>query len=327
MPSILRHAQCTPAPGNPVSTESSPSSTANKTTLASSAFHITSALQTLLPILPKITLHIQPLWSPALPGGFCLVTNQAKKRHPKEITMPNTTITTKTATYTIVEKIGQGCSGTVFLARNPEGMPVAVKKASNIHSNLLHERTILTKVHETSPLPGVPQLLDSLDEGEETILVMEYIEGTPLYDLHGRFFSTEQAITTVTALYRIVAQLHQQGVAHSDLHMRNILWSKDERMAVIDLGNATIPMSRHHRAYRHDVRDLLCIGQYWLYNMAQDPDCPLRKTLGKWTQDTLDKFYGPLTLPASAITLLQRWEQVVQQMMASSSTVAPQTIQ
>ena len=108
MPTILRHAQGTPAPGDPVSTESSPSITANTTPLASSAFHITSALQTLLPILPKITLHIQPLWSPALPGGFCLVTNQAKKRHTKEITMPNTTITTKTANDTSVAEIGKG---------------------------------------------------------------------------------------------------------------------------------------------------------------------------------------------------------------------------
>jgi serine/threonine protein kinase len=246
------------------------------------------------------------------------------KPYTKEIIMPNTTscsltITTHLSTtntaYTILSTLGKGSKGTVFLAHDQQGKRVAIKQSNDPdHNTLERERTILTMLQE-EPIAGIAHLLNlTMLDGKQS-LVLEYIEGQPARSMPAHALSTPQVIAAITDFYRLLAHLHQRGIAHYDLHDGNLLWTPQHRIAVIDFGAARIPELDDVRPFRMDVIDMLFISGSWLRKLVQDPDCPRRKALHQWTEDTLDALYGPLTLPASAVTLLQQWEQVVQQVM------------
>jgi serine/threonine protein kinase len=233
------------------------------------------------------------------------------------------------ATYTLLSTLGKGGNGTVFLAHDQEGKRVAIKQSNHPdRNNLEREHTMLAMLQE-EPIAGIPCLLDLtlLDGGRG--LVMEYIEGQSASQIQRHSLSTSQVVTVITDFYRILAHIHQRGIAHYYLQDGNLLWTSVHRIVVIDFGAARIPESADPKPFRTDVIDMLYISRNWLFRLIQDSDCPIRQTLLKWTEETLDALYGPLTMPATAITLLQRWQQVVQRIMASHSTsiAVPETIE
>ena len=239
----------------------------------------------------------------------------------------STTIATHHSTntiYTVHSTLGKGTKGTVFLAHDQQGKRVAIKQSNDPDCHHLErERTILTMLQE-EPIAGIPRLLDlTMLDGKQS-LVLEYIAGQSARSMPRHSLSTAQVIAAITDSYRLLARLHQRGIAHYDLHDGNLLWTPQHRIAVIDFGAARIPEPGDVRPFRMDVIDMLFISGSWLRKLVQDPDCPRRKALHQWTEDSIDDFYGPLTLPASAITLLQRWQQVVQQVIASPATITPE---
>ncbi|MGI8331040.1 bifunctional serine/threonine-protein kinase/ABC transporter substrate-binding protein [Actinomadura scrupuli] len=144
--------------------------------------------------------------------------------------------------YELIERLGAGGQGVVFLGRGPDGEQVAVKL---LHAQLSRDEGARARfVREASVAERVAgfctaQVLDTDVAGDRPYIVSEYVPGPSLLaqvqqegprsgsDLH------RLAIGTATAL----AAIHQAGIVHRDFKPPNVLMSR-EGPRVIDFGIA-----------------------------------------------------------------------------------------
>lgn len=156
------------------------------------------------------------------------------------------------------EKLGSGAMGTVFAASVPSGHSdtrylhvneVAIKcveltqeKDEEAMEELLKEISIHQKI---SGHPGVATIFDALRGSHRTFMVIEMLRGGDLAEFVGRFGPMKQnmAMAVVAELMDGVAHLHENGVAHLDIKLENLMFSdriskRGERspMKMIDFG-------------------------------------------------------------------------------------------
>jgi len=139
---------------------------------------------------------------------------------------------------------GQGAYGAVYRAVSvdPERPgPVALKVSlSPWDARFGREAELLSRLS----LPGIPRLLDRgvvrhPSGGEYAFLVMEWVEGTPLYAWAQQHESSCQEMCRVLAqLARTLEALHAAGTVHRDVKGDNVLVRlSDNRPVLIDFGS------------------------------------------------------------------------------------------
>ncbi|EPZ36814.1 Pkinase-domain-containing protein [Rozella allomycis CSF55] len=157
----------------------------------------------------------------------------------------NVIISQKLPNYEIIEEIGHGTYGKVFLSRfkvngdhraikyiqyssNP-ALQQQIHKEIIIHKALKHVNII--QVFEVADLPPVC-----------TLLVMELASGGELFDRIEPDVGLEEQLTHFYffQLIRAVEYLHGQGVCHRDLKPENILLDVDGNLKLTDFGFSTI---------------------------------------------------------------------------------------
>ncbi|MBO3749097.1 serine/threonine protein kinase [Streptosporangiaceae bacterium NEAU-GS5] len=142
--------------------------------------------------------------------------------------------------YRVLERLGSGGQGVVYLAESDSGEQVAVKL---MHA-VADERDTVRFLREAAVLPQVAsfctaQVLSSGTEDGRPYIISEYIAGPTLLAAvreRGPFQGSELrrlAVGTVTAL----AAIHRAGVVHRDFKPGNVLLSR-EGPRVIDFGIA-----------------------------------------------------------------------------------------
>lgn len=151
----------------------------------------------------------------------------------------------KIGNYKILELIGHGGMGSVFLTERTDeayDKKVALKllrRGMDTPSNIARfrrERNILANLDH----PNIARLLDGgvTDDGLP-YLVMEYVEGTPLYEYcDNRQLSIEDRLELFQSICRAVQHAHKNAVIHRDLKPSNILVTDDEKIKILDFGIA-----------------------------------------------------------------------------------------
>jgi serine/threonine protein kinase len=141
--------------------------------------------------------------------------------------------------YKLLEVIGRGGMGTVYLAESDDGERVAVKLlslgAGDFQRDLfLRERQILAALSH----PNIARMLDAghLDNGEP-YLVMEYIDGKTI-DVFTVDLSIEEKVALFLKICDAAAYLHRNLVVHRDLKPSNILVTADGEPKLLDFGIA-----------------------------------------------------------------------------------------
>jgi serine/threonine protein kinase len=144
--------------------------------------------------------------------------------------------------YRVLNRLGSGSQGVVYLAATPSGERVAIKQL--LRSGPEDEQARQQFAKEVAAARRVAafctaQLLDVQLEGPMPYLVSEYIEGPSLHQkishdgpMAGPTLQ-RMAVGTVTAL----AAIHQAGVVHRDFKPANVMLSS-EGPRVIDFGIA-----------------------------------------------------------------------------------------
>ena len=138
--------------------------------------------------------------------------------------------------YRVLELLGRGGHGTVWLARQERtGCLVAVKEIGN--GSLIMEAELLKKLS----CPGLPSVVDILQE-DCLYLVMEYIEGQTLLswlEEHGPLPEKEAAAWGIE-LCRVLSYLHgrKPPIIYRDLKPSNIMVREDGSLVLIDFGTA-----------------------------------------------------------------------------------------
>lgn len=140
--------------------------------------------------------------------------------------------------YCVIEKVGQGGDGNLYLARDLElGGIWAVKEIP-----LLRKKE--AKLLRLLEYHALPKMIDYLEKGENCYLVMEYIRGKSLGKLlkEGKQFSFEEIFGIAKETAQILMYLHARKppVYYGDLKPDNLMFSEDGKLYLIDFGSAVL---------------------------------------------------------------------------------------
>lgn len=164
--------------------------------------------------------------------------------------------------YKILSKIGQGGMSTVYLAINEKAnKPWAIKEVRKtgvkdfeiVRQSLLVEIELLRKLKH----PGLPSIIDIIDQGENFLIVMDYIEGNTLGDiiLEKGVLSQEDVVDWAIQLCDVLDYLHTRRppIIYRDMKPSNIMLRSDGSVVLIDFGTAREFKER-------SVADTTCLG-------------------------------------------------------------------
>ncbi len=147
--------------------------------------------------------------------------------------------------YKVVQKLGEGGMGEVFLAEDTklnrqvalkflpsqyaseENFKARFKREAQAAAALNHPNIIT--IHEVSEYEGRP------------FIAMEYVEGESLKDLvAGEDLSLDRVIDLGIQISGGLAKAHQQGIVHRDVKPQNVVIDKDGRARILDFGLAKL---------------------------------------------------------------------------------------
>ncbi|MBL4682965.1 MAG: serine/threonine protein kinase, partial [Nannocystaceae bacterium] len=148
--------------------------------------------------------------------------------------------------FQIVERIGAGGMGVVYLASDPKlGRRVALKllhpkavASEEDRLRLLREARALAKLSH----PNVVQLYEVGEYKGSVFLAMEYVHGVPLSDWQSETDHTwRETLEPYLQAAKGLAAAHAAGLVHRDFKPANAIVGEDGRVRVADFGLARGP--------------------------------------------------------------------------------------
>lgn len=164
--------------------------------------------------------------------------------------------------YKILNEIGHGGMSTVYLAINEKAnKPWAVKEVRKscrkdfqiIRQSLIMEMELLKKLKH----PRLPSIVDVIDEKDNLLIVMDYIEGNTLEKLLAEQGAQKQerVVEWAIQLCDVLEYLHtrEPAVIYRDMKPANVMLKSDGSVVLIDFGTA--------REYKEqNTGDTTCLG-------------------------------------------------------------------
>lgn len=164
--------------------------------------------------------------------------------------------------YRILSLVGKGGMSAVYLAINEKAnKPWAIKEIRKdgkqdfeiVKQSLIVETDLLKKLKH----PNLPSIVDIIDQDENFLIVMDYIEGVTLkaiLDEDGAQ-SQEDVVNWALQLCDVLEYLHtrQPAIIYRDMKPANIMLKSDGEVVLIDFGTA--------REFKEkNVEDTTCLG-------------------------------------------------------------------
>ena len=143
-------------------------------------------------------------------------------------------------TYQVIEEIGSGGTGVVYLAYHLRLQKyIVLKKIKNPYADiaaLRNEVDILKRLHH----PYLPQVYDFIEYEENLYTVIDYIDGYDFnyYIENGYVFPESQLIKWLRQLCEVLQYLHSQTpkILHTDIKPGNIIVTFSGDICLIDFG-------------------------------------------------------------------------------------------
>ncbi len=145
--------------------------------------------------------------------------------------------------YNIVDRLGKGSMGEVFLAHDPDidrRVALKVLQADHLTSKQIVNRFIKeAKAIGRLSHPGIVNVYDVGQDHGTIFIAMEYLEGRPLNEA---VRSQKLGITSIVNICRQVAAAldyaHQKGIVHRDIKPSNLILMDNNQVKLTDFGIA-----------------------------------------------------------------------------------------
>ncbi|HHP7233197.1 MAG TPA: CHASE2 domain-containing serine/threonine-protein kinase [Desulfobacterales bacterium] len=151
--------------------------------------------------------------------------------------------------YEILEELGQGAMGTVYLGRDPKiNREVAIKTLSftNVSDDKLEEvKERFLREAEAAGRLSHPNIVTIFDVGEEhdlAYMAMQLLKGRPLADYcqKGALMAVKKVLKVVAEVAEALQYAHTHGVVHRDVKPENIILLDEGQIKVADFGIARV---------------------------------------------------------------------------------------
>jgi serine/threonine-protein kinase len=145
--------------------------------------------------------------------------------------------------FRITERLGAGGMGEVYRAIDMElKRTVAIKRLTpRPHDEWLSSRNLLREARRSSALnhPCIASVYDVFSRGNESFLVMEYVEGSTLRQRLKSPVTLTEFCAIAIQCTEALAAAHQKGIVHGDIKPANIMLTADRGdVKVCDFGVA-----------------------------------------------------------------------------------------
>ncbi|MBZ0201606.1 MAG: protein kinase [Ignavibacteria bacterium] len=149
--------------------------------------------------------------------------------------------------YRIVSLIGEGGMGKVYLGEHQSlGRYAAIKvllpelaKNEHIRQRFINEARTLSKLNHQN----IVTLYDFSDAGDDLLLIMEYVEGTPVEKIIESSANPIPELRCINIFKQVLegfSYAHKRGVVHRDIKPANIVLQADDTPKILDFGIAKI---------------------------------------------------------------------------------------
>lgn len=146
--------------------------------------------------------------------------------------------------FQIISRLGAGAMATVFLAKQLSlDRHVAIKVLPKKFSG--NEKFIERFYKEGRAAaqlnhPNIVAAYDVGSAGEHHYFVMEYVDGSTVFDqiMKAKRFREAEAISIVLQVAKALEHAHDRGFIHRDIKPKNIMITRDGRVKLADLGLA-----------------------------------------------------------------------------------------
>jgi predicted Ser/Thr protein kinase/tetratricopeptide (TPR) repeat protein len=157
--------------------------------------------------------------------------------------------------YEILQELGRGAMGVVYLARDPLiGRRVAIKTFRTSlpagDPDLQEFQARFIREAQSAGIlshPNIVTIHDVVEASDDGLafIAMEYVEGTDLKEIlrQGRPFSVSDVVQTVCQVASALDYAHRKGVIHRDIKPGNIILDREGRVKITDFGIARLETS------------------------------------------------------------------------------------
>ena len=145
--------------------------------------------------------------------------------------------------FEIVEKIGRGGMGVVYLARDTKlnrsvaikSIPAALAADSTARTRFRREAELLASLNH----PNISVIHEIIEEEKSGYLVLEYVPGQTLAQrIADKPLKLEEALSIGQQVAEAVSVAHDEGIIHRDLKPGNIKITPEGKVKVLDFGLA-----------------------------------------------------------------------------------------
>ena len=151
----------------------------------------------------------------------------------------------KLAQYTIIDQLGEGGMGQVFVAEDTKlKRRVALKFLSpQFVSDETFRARFIREAQSAAALnhPNIVTIYEVADQGNRVFIAMEHIEGQSLKDvILSRSIDVETNLRIMEQICDGLAAAHAIGLVHRDLKPQNIMIDRTKRIRILDFGLAKV---------------------------------------------------------------------------------------
>ena len=147
--------------------------------------------------------------------------------------------------YRILTKLGSGGMGEVYLAEDTrlerkvaiKCLPAKSLTDEKARKRLIREAQLAARLDH----PNICSVHEHLEEGDQSFIVMQYVEGEPLSEsIQRKAFGVRESLEITLQVAEALDAAHSQGIIHRDIKPQNILVTSRGQVKVVDFGLAKL---------------------------------------------------------------------------------------